>query len=320
MWMIYWPILNKRLIKYELGGFFMDRRKFIKGSVLPATSMAVLGSSAFAQSIPKRIGGPKLKLSLNAYSFNKHLRDGKISLDELLEFCAKLGFDAVDPTGYYFPGHPTPPSDEFLYEFKRKAFILGLDISGTGIRNDFAVADKTSRQADKKHIKDWIEVSAKMGAPVLRVFAGKKIPDGYTWDQTAQWMADDLGECADYAAKYGVIIALQNHAGFIKTADQVLKIFKLVNSKWMGLHLDIGSFLTDDPYKDVEKVVSLAVNWQIKENVKTSNGPQETDLPRLFEIIRQGNYRGYLPLETLGPGDPYDKVAKFLEKVRKVMG
>ncbi len=62
------------------------------------------------------------------------------------------------------------------------------------MRNDFAVADKASREADKKHIKEWVQFSVKMGAPVLRVFAGKKKTDGYTWDQTAQWMADDLGE------------------------------------------------------------------------------------------------------------------------------
>ncbi len=80
----------------------MDRRTFIQSSVLPATGAAVLGSSAFAQPIPKRIGGPKLKLSLNAYSFNKYLREGKISLDELLEFCARQGFDAVDPTRLLF--------------------------------------------------------------------------------------------------------------------------------------------------------------------------------------------------------------------------
>ena len=299
----------------------MDRRYFLKSSTaIGATAgLAVFARNSSAQTPPTRIGGPKLKLSLNAYSFNTYLRENKISLDGLLEFCAKLGFDAVDPTGYYFPGHPTPPPDDFLNEFKRKAHILGLDISGTGVRNNFAVADKSAREADIKHIKEWVIVSAKMGAPVLRVFAGKEIPEGYTWDQTAQWMADDLGECTEFGEKHGIIIALQNHAGFIKTSDQVLKIFKMVNSKWLGLHLDIGSFPTPDPYEDIEKVISYAVNWQIKENVKTNNGPQKTDLKKLFKIIHNGNYRGYLPLETLGPGDPYEKVTNFLGEVKKVM-
>jgi sugar phosphate isomerase/epimerase len=295
----------------------MKRRSFLKNSALAAIGLSVAGNEVMAQYDSERVGGAKLKLSLNAYSFNQYLREGKISLDELLEFCAQLGFEAIDPTGYYFPGYPMAPKDSFLYEFKRKAHILGLDISGTGVKNDFTVAEKAKREADKKMIRDWIEVSAKMGAPVLRVFAGKTNPENFTWEQIATWMADDLGECAEYAAKYGVILALQNHAEFIKTSDQVIRILEMVNSKWLGLHLDIGSFPTKDPYIDIEKTVKYAVNWQIKENVKILDRVVKTDLKRLFEIIRKEKYRGYLPLETLGPGDPYQKVTDFLKQVKK---
>jgi hypothetical protein len=126
----------------------------------------------------KRAGGPRLKTSLNAYSFNKMLSDhlkgtGKgMSLFELLDFCAEHDFDAIDPTGYYFPGYPKPPSDAYLNEFKRRAFVRGLDISGTGVRTHFASADKAKRESDVQLVKDWVEVAARMGAPVLRVFAG----------------------------------------------------------------------------------------------------------------------------------------------------
>jgi hypothetical protein len=40
---------------------------------------------------------------------------------------------------------------------------------------------------------------------------------------------------------------------------------------------------------------------------------------KLFQIIKKAGYRGYLPLETLGPGDPYKKVPVLLEKVRKAL-
>ncbi len=299
----------------------MKQRTFLKTSVIPpAVSTTGWSVKSYSQSPVERSGGPKLKLSLNAYSFNKPLREGKMSLDELLSFCAKLNFDAVDPTGYYFPNYPHVPTDKFIYDFKRKAFLLGLDISGTGMRNDFAVPDAEKRKADVQLIKEWIKVAAKMGAPVLRVFAGRKVPPDYTWDQTAEWVAAGLRECADYAAEYGVIITLQNHAGFLKTADDVLKILKMVDSKWLGLMLDIGSFPTKDPYRDIEKVIPYAVTWQIKEKVKTIDSPVKTDLPRLFKIISNANYRGYLPIETLGEGDPKEKVTKFLQQVKKVLG
>ena len=111
-----------------------------------------------------------------------------MTLLDLLEFCAEQGFDALDATGYYFPGYPDPPERTFVNEFKRRAFLLGIDISGTGIRNDFATADQATRAEGVERVRQWVESAAAMGAPVLRVFAGPQ-PEGYTWDQAATWMA-----------------------------------------------------------------------------------------------------------------------------------
>src|SRR5271166_2733488 len=115
----------------------LNRREFIsRASLLPlgaamGVGLTTLGAHAVAQTPIKRVGGPHLKLSLNAYSFNKLLNDnikgrGKgISLMELLDFCAEQNFDAIDPTGYFFPGYPHVPSDTYINDFKRRAFVLG---------------------------------------------------------------------------------------------------------------------------------------------------------------------------------------------------
>jgi len=79
----------------------------------------------------------KLKISLNAFSFDKPLHAGTMTISDLLDYCARIGFDGVDLTGYYFPGYPAIPTDEFIYEVKKKAYRLGLGISGTGVKNDF---------------------------------------------------------------------------------------------------------------------------------------------------------------------------------------
>jgi hypothetical protein len=62
------------------------------------------------------------------------------------------------------------------------------------------------------------------------------------------------------------------------------------------------------------------VTWQLKESVWY--GPKEvpTDLGRIKAIIDRTGYRGFLPIETLGPGDPRVKVALFLADVRRVFG
>jgi sugar phosphate isomerase/epimerase len=134
----------------------------------------------------KRVGGAILKTGLNAYSFNQALQKDLTLLD-LLDYCAEQGFDALDPTGYFFPGYPNVPDETFINAFKRRAFLLGVAISGTGIRNDFTSPDKEKRAADITHIKEWIEVCARLGAPFLpakkpRDTPGTKWPIG--WWQT----------------------------------------------------------------------------------------------------------------------------------------
>src|SRR6478609_4957649 len=153
--------------------------------------VAVGGMSAIAQKPVQRSGGSYVRTSLNAFSFSKMLnyynktqkRDSGMSMFDMLDYCARQNFDAVDLTGYFFPGYPAVPSDEFINDVKKRAFQLGLDISGTGVRNDLASIDPVKRAADVKHIKEWIDVAVKLGAPVVRVFSGP-VPKGYEnkWD------------------------------------------------------------------------------------------------------------------------------------------
>ena len=263
--------------------------------------------------------GHKFKLSLNLYSFNSLLMDKKVDLFDMLDFCAENNFDAIDPTGYYFPGYPEVPTDEFMMKFKRQAFLQGLDISGTGVRNDFANPDEKSRQADMVMIKKWIEAAAKMGIPNLRIFAGTNKHEGFARDQVFEWMAKDVKTCCEYGKKFGVIIAIQNHNDFLKTAADVDRIFEMVDSEWLGLNLDIGSYRLANPYEEIQKNLKYAVTWQIKENVWIDGKETPTDFVKLFKTIKEGGYRGYLPLETLGAGNPYQKVPVLLENVRKAL-
>ena len=262
-----------------------------------------------------------LKLSCNLYSFNEPLVSGQMTLDQVLTFCAEVGFDAVDPTAYYFPGYPALPAESYLYQIKRNAFRLGLDISGTGVRNDFTLPDPARRQAEVELVKKWVGFAVRLGAPVLRVFAGlgKELTTVHTREVVTNWIVDALRECTDYSATQGVMIVLQNHADYVQTADQVLDIVRRVKSDWLAVNLDVGSFKTGDPYAQIAQVAPFAATWQIKENLFVNGQEVETDLSQVMRIVRQSGYKGYLPIETLGKGDPRQKVPAFYEKVKKAM-
>ena len=233
-----------------------------------------------------------------------------------MDFCVEHGIEGLDLTAYYLPGYPSVPSDDYLFKLKRKCHQIGLELSGTGCRNDFVFADKSARNREIQLVKNWVDATAKLGAPVLRVFAGKSELPGYSWQQISNWVVDSLKECTEYASKKGVIIGIQNHHDFIKTADQVIEIIQRVNSPWCGLILDVGSFRDKEVYEEIKKAIPFAINWQLKETVFSGKTEMPIDLKKTFEIIKESNYRGYIPIETLRKGDPKVIVPEFLAQVK----
>jgi sugar phosphate isomerase/epimerase len=269
-------------------------------------------SNLFAQATKNTTGEPvKLKTSLNAYSFNESLSKGTMNVFDLIDYCKKTGFDAVDITAYYFPGYPEVPSDEYLYKVKQKAFLSGIEISGTGVRTNFTSTDPEIRKKSIELVKKWVIAAEKMGAPIIRIFAGEALPKDYSITEVTNYMIEDLKECVAFGKQHGVIIGIQNHWDFIKDGTQTLDILQRIDSEWFGLILDIGSFKSGNPYTQIEETMPYAVSWQLKE--------VKTDLEKLMKIISKSGYQGYIPIETLGKGDPKLKVEKFFAQVNKAI-
>ena len=312
----------------------VTRRNFIR---LAALTPLAAATSSHAQTPIQRTGGPLLKPTLNAYSFLELLNANKedaskgIDLFGVCDFCAKHNIEAVDLTGYFFPGYPKAPADSYVNRMKRYTHDRGIVISGTGVRNDFAVADKAVRAEGVRLTKEWIEVAARLGAPVIRVFAGPQGPikDWQTAsgnakrEEVEKWMADDLRACAEHGEKFGVIVAVQNHGDFLNTAAEHLSLLQRVNHPWCGPLVDTGKYLTTDPYADIALMVPHAVNWQIKETLGSSLKSPPTDFKKLAKIIHDGGYRGFLPIETLAMGrkdyNPFVEVEKVLVAMREAI-
>jgi sugar phosphate isomerase/epimerase len=288
----------------------MNRRTFLAAAAAAAAPLPA--------QVPRR-PGTRIKIGLNAYSFNRPLTAGTMKLDDLIDYCAAHDIDGVDLTGYYFPGYPAVPPDDFLYAIKKRAYLNGVTINGTGVRNDFATADAAARKGHIELVKSWTEAAQKLGAGVIRVFSGLRVPEGRTFEQVLEWMVPAFRECAEHGRRHGVIIGLQHHDDFLKTAEQTIRVVKAVNSEWFHVILDVGSLRQGDPYAEIEKLVPYACTWQVKENVWYGAKQSPIDLPRLRGIIEKSGFRGFLPIEALGQGDPATIVTAFLEKVRKAM-
>ena len=212
------------------------------------------------------------------------------------------------------------PPPAYAHAIARRAFRNGLDISGTGARNDFTLPDAAKRAAELDRVKRWVEVAATLGAPCLRVFAGNDQTPGPTREERLDWLVQGLREAIAWGERHGVVIALQNHDDFLKTAADTLAVRERVASDWLGLNVDIGSLRQGDPYEEVARLAPFACTWQVKELVYRGSREEKTDVRRIVRVIREAGYRGYVPIETLGEGDPREKVRRFLGEVREALG
>jgi hypothetical protein len=297
------------------------------------------------------------KVSLNLYSFNLNLnawlrnRKGAPPIDTIsaIRWAAAAGFDAVDVTVYYIPGYenesmPTKPRAEvlaYVHQIRDTARQLKIDISGTGIQNDFADPDPAKRALDVQRGKFWLDMAAEMGAPVMRVYSGLVPPDidKYGWTGITQdRIIPALRELAAYGAGKGVKIGLQNHGDMTATAGQTIEMLRMVNSPNIGIIDDTGyfrPFRSDtgegyDWYTDIAEVLPYTNNFQVKKKPGGAETQTPMDLDRLFRSVRASSYRGYISLELLwvktDPGyprdlkePPFDQIKEFLGKVHTAL-
>jgi sugar phosphate isomerase/epimerase len=294
-----------------------NRRQFMLASL--AGTVALAPGTVRAIERIERTAGHHFKFSLAAYSYRELFGDGpgKLSLVDFIEDCANFNLDATELTSYYFPADV--PVD-YLRTLKGECFRRGLDISGTAVGNEFCLPAGEERSKQIASVKQWIERADLLDAPVIRIFAGKQQPDQSLAD--AQHLATEaIEECCDYAGKYGVFLALENHGGITAEVDDMLTIVRAVKSPWFGVNLDTGNFRTAHPYADLTKLAPYALNVQVKVTMHPPGRPSEpADFARLAEILKTSGYRGYIVLEYEDAGDPRVECAKYLEEMRKAFG
>lgn len=294
----------------------MHRRDFLtRAAALPA--LAALPAAAAIDPI-KRTGGPQMKLSLAAYSFRTALAGPKksMTLDDFVDLASTYDLEGIEPTSYYFPEPATPA---YCRALRRHAFVQGLSISGTAVRNTFTHPPGPALDKELDHVRRWVDLAAELHAPTIRIFAGDA-QKGTSEADAQKWCIDAIQRACEHAATRGVFLALENHGGIVSTPDQLLAIVQAVKSEWFGVNLDTGNFHGADPYADLARLAPYAVVVQVKTQMVSGKGPkQEADLGRLVTMLRNVNYRGFVTLEYEAEEEPSKAVPRHLRELRKLI-
>ncbi|MGC8743617.1 MAG: sugar phosphate isomerase/epimerase family protein [Verrucomicrobiia bacterium] len=304
----------------------LSRRSFILSTTVISAGIFNFSKSTLSSFEPfNRKGKSRLLPSLAAYSFRDYFiyggskkplpQEKRIDLFQFIDFCAQNGCVGTELTSYYFP---PDVNEDYLLKIKRHAFLNGIAISGTSVGNSFTLPSGDARKREIEKVKKWIDYAAIMGAPHIRVFAGSA--GNLPVQEAKKYCIEALNECGDYAGKKGVFLGIENHGGIVAEPEPLIEIVNAVKSDWIGINLDTGNFVTEDPYKDIEKCAPYAVNVQIKVEVRRKNQKQAepADLERVFNILKKANYQGFVALEYEAAEDPWAAVPRYLKEVARL--
>jgi len=274
------------------------RRAFLKTAAAGAIAGAGLSSPAQlalaeAQPAPSDTAKtPRLLVGLCAYSYRLALTAGKMSMEDFILKGVELGVDGLDMTVYYLKSQ----DPAYLDSLRHLAYKNAIPFSGAACGSSMVQADPAKRAAVLTEIKQWIDVTDRLGASHLRVFAGK-LPAGVTLQQGTDWTVEAMKPAADYAAQKGIMLGLEDHSGVSQSADVCLEIMHRVNSPWAGINLDITHFIpspNQDSYTQIAACLPYATVSHIRDHFDDGT---PIDMDRVWKMYAGIGHKGYMSLE-----------------------
>ena len=245
-----------------------------------------------------------LKLGCMSLSYKDEFAANKLDLEQFIERAYQLGLDGIDIHTRAFAS--LDPA--YLRRIRMLAFRRGLALSYIGVSSNYG-KPQDELAAEVATTKEWIDVAAFMGIPLVRVFAAW-IPEGDREEDVWARMMPCLEEVAAYGEEKGVVVGLHNHnhGCVTRTGKDVRRIIESVNNPYFSHILDTGQYVGspgasgqrghEDPalnfYGSIEETAPLAVHVRCKIYRVQSGVEEWLNYPRIFEILRGVNYNGWL--------------------------
>jgi sugar phosphate isomerase/epimerase len=247
-----------------------------------------------------------MKLGCLSLSYRPDFNDKQMNLERFINTAHELELDGIELHTSAFES----TDDEYLRDVRMSCLKRGLVLDYIAVSNNFGKPE-SELPAEVENVKKWVDIAVKMGVPVVRIFAAW-IPEGV--DETATWerMIGCMKEVAEYGEEKGVVIGLQNHnhGCLTRTGDDVVRILKEVDNPYFSHILDTGQYVgspgasgsrgKEDPmlnfYGSIEKSAPYAIHVRAKINRIQTGEESWLDYPRIFSILREVGYNGFISI------------------------
>jgi sugar phosphate isomerase/epimerase len=289
----------------------IGRRKFLQaGGATVVGAFIPSGMAMAVPEVPATSKMPRLMPGCCAYSYDKYLGKGPMTMEDFFRRAVELEVNGVDVTTYYLKSTET----EYLLSLRRLAQMHGLPFSGAAIGVQMCQQDPAKRAEQIEEVKKWVDRTDVLGASHLRVFGGY-VPHGVSDEQAVAWVVEVMKPACDYAAKKGVVLGIESHGGITSKASNIIAILKSVDSPYAGCNLDISNF-AEDQYAQIEALIPYATHTHIRDRFGYTKTKEPVDLERVWRLFAQGGYQGYMSAEYEAPEDPMTGVPKLVAKIK----
>ena len=263
-----------------------------------------------------------MKIGCSSWSFHRAFEAGKLTQLNWIKLCAsKLSLDGIELLDFHFPS----TEDSYLKQLKRLIIENGLTISCVSVSNNFGAITERQRNKEVDKVKKWTMIAYKLGAPILRIFAGW--PGSAPWnehpiegaDKERLWseMIKCMKECSRYAEDIGVVLAVENHddKGFIRTSQDIRRLVAEVGSDWVKINIDTAGYLYDPMI--VKEVKHLIVHVHAKFlNIDEKGNDRILNYDKILNDLSEIAYNGFLSIEYEGTEDEFLAVPKVIDFLR----
>jgi sugar phosphate isomerase/epimerase len=257
------------------------------------------------------------KLAAFPKAFIRPLVQGGMNLREWVDLAAPLGLDGLE----FYSGFHELADPAHWPQLRRLVESAGMTIPMLCCSPDFSQPDPALRRQEVEREKQWIRMSAELGAKYCRVLSGQRRPQ-LTKDQGLQIVVENIEACLPEAEKCGVTLILENHykddfweyPEFAQKMDVFCELVDRLHHPRFGVNYDpSNAFLAgDDP---------LELLRRVKHRVVTMHASDRFLLSGTLEDLRreEGGAQGYakrLSHGEIGKGlNDYDTIFRTLRDV-----
>ena len=253
-----------------------------------------------------------MKLGLSAYSINREILEGRMTLASAIDWIAAQGAECVElvPFSYKFVNDDGTIDYDTINVAKRAAKDAGIEIANYSVLANLLMEDLAEYEAEVERVKMHVKIAAELGTPRMRHdISAFRRPRGENGVQYFEALFPRMVEAAtrisEYAQTLGVTTMLENHGFFANGCDRCERILRAVNRDNYKMLLDTGNItcVDEDPAVASMKLAPMAEMIHLKDFYIRHRDPGDTTEFDCAGSWFRSNAGRYLRGAIMGQGD-----------------